>query len=160
MKSILPRLAVFALALALETALAWDAGAQELTLKRVMLSTGGVAYYEHEAVVEGDAALTGSLGIAASANLDPTGAAPSMFEPIHGSAPDIAGRGIANPIGAFWTASMLLDHLGEHDSARGVMSAIERLSRDGAVLTPDLGGDATTEQVTETLLSTIRGDNA
>ncbi len=106
------------------------------------------------------AALTGSLGVAATANLNPTGAAPSMFEPIHGSAPDIAGRGIANPIGAFWTASMLLNHLGEHDSARGVMSAIERLSRDGAVLTPDLGGDATTKQVTETLLSTIRGDNA
>ncbi len=105
------------------------------------------------------AALTGSLGIAATANLDPSRRAPSMFEPIHGSAPDIVGQGIANPIGAFWTASMMLDHLGEHDSARLVIDTIERLTRDGAVLTPDLGGDATTEEITEAMVAAIRGDN-
>ena len=105
------------------------------------------------------AALTGSLGIAATANLDPRRRAPSMFEPIHGSAPDIVGQGIANPIGAFWTASMMLDHLGEPESARLVIDAIERLTRDGAVLTPDLGGAATTEEITEAMVAAIRGDN-
>ena len=106
------------------------------------------------------AALTGSLGIAATANLDPSRRAPSMFEPIHGSAPDIVGQGIANPLGAFWTASLLLDHLGEPESARLVIDAIGRLTRDGTVLTPDLGGDATTEEITEAMLAAIRGDNA
>mgnify|MGYP002529330203 FL=1 len=82
-----------------------------------------------------------------------------MFEPIHGSAPDIVGQGIANPIGAFWTASMMLDHLGEPESARLVIDSIERLTRDGAVLTPDLGGAATTEEITEAMVAAIRGDN-
>ncbi|MDP6350724.1 MAG: tartrate dehydrogenase [Alphaproteobacteria bacterium] len=106
------------------------------------------------------AALTGSLGIAASANLDPTGAAPSMFEPIHGSAPDISGEGIANPIAAIWTASMMLDHLGEHDSARRLMTAIARVCAEGAVLTPDLGGDADTDQVADAIIAAVEGDNA
>ncbi len=104
-------------------------------------------------------ALTGSLGIGATANLDPTGTAPSMFEPIHGSAPDIVGQGTANPIGAFWTASMLLNHLGEHDSAKRVLGAIERVTADGRVLTPDLGGNATTEQVTDAVIGAIEGAN-
>jgi tartrate dehydrogenase/decarboxylase/D-malate dehydrogenase len=99
-------------------------------------------------------ALAGSLGIAASANLNPEGRFPSMFEPVHGSAPDIAGQGIANPIGAIWSAALMLDHLGLTDSARGVLRAIESTCA-AAVLTPDLGGTATTRQVTDAILSAL-----
>src|SRR5207302_4345828 len=74
------------------------------------------------------AALSGSLGIAPTANLNPERKFPSMFEPIHGSAFDIAGKGVANPIATFWTGSMMLDHLGEHDGARRLMHAIERVT--------------------------------
>ncbi len=93
------------------------------------------------------AALSGSLGIAPTANLDPERRFPSMFEPIHGSALDIAGKGIANPIGTFWTAVLMLEHLGEPAAAGRLMSAIEAVTGAG-VLTPDLGGAARTEQVT------------
>jgi tartrate dehydrogenase/decarboxylase / D-malate dehydrogenase len=95
------------------------------------------------------AALAGSLGIAPTANLNPERRFPSMFEPIHGSAFDIMGKGIANPIGSFWTAVLMLEHLGEHDAADRLMAAIERVTGSGSVLTPDLGGNATTNQVTE-----------
>lgn len=105
------------------------------------------------------AALTGSLGIAPTANLRPERDAPSMFEPIHGSAFDIMGKGIANPIGAFWTASMMLAHLGEPDSAIALMNAVERVTSDGKVLTRDLGGDATTVQVTDEVLAALDGRN-
>src|SRR6266568_1529072 len=93
------------------------------------------------------AALAGSLGIAPTANVDPERRFPSMFEPIHGSAFDIAGKGIANPIGTFWTAVLMLEHLGEPAAAGRLMSAIEAVTGAG-VLTPDLGGAARTEQVT------------
>ncbi len=93
------------------------------------------------------AALSGSLGMGASANLNPKRDFPSMFEPIHGSAPDIAGRGVANPIGAIWAGAMMLEHLGETDGAKRIMSAIERVLAAEAVRTPDLGGCSTTEQV-------------
>jgi tartrate dehydrogenase/decarboxylase/D-malate dehydrogenase len=96
-------------------------------------------------------ALAGSLGIAASANLNPEGRFPSMFEPVHGSAPDIAGQGIANPIGAIWSAALMLDHLGLSDEAARIMRAIEQTTGSG-VLTPDLGGTARTPQVTEAIL--------
>ena len=105
------------------------------------------------------AALAGSIGIAPTANLDPSGRCPSMFEPIHGSAFDITGKGIANPIGTFWSASMLLDHLGEKDAAARLMRAIERVTADPKLHTPDLGGRATTEEVTQAALATIAGDN-
>jgi tartrate dehydrogenase/decarboxylase/D-malate dehydrogenase len=88
------------------------------------------------------AALSGSLGIAPTANLNPERRFPSMFEPIHGSAFDIMGKGIANPIGTFWSTVMLLDHLGEAGAARRLMSAIEVVTGRGEVLTPDLGGAA------------------
>src|ERR1700682_378101 len=91
-------------------------------------------------------ALAGSMGIAASANLDPDGRFPSMFEPVHGSAPDIAGQGIANPIGAIWSAALMLDHPGCVDDAGHLMQAIEATTAAGT-LTPDLGGCATTTQV-------------
>jgi tartrate dehydrogenase/decarboxylase/D-malate dehydrogenase len=93
------------------------------------------------------AALAGSIGIAPTANLDPSRRFPSMFEPIHGSAFDIAGKGIANPVGAFWSAVMMLEHLGERDNAARLMAAIEQVTASG-VRTPDLGGTARTADVT------------
>jgi tartrate dehydrogenase/decarboxylase/D-malate dehydrogenase len=99
-------------------------------------------------------ALAGSLGIAASANLDPERRRPSMFEPVHGSAPDIAGKGIANPIATIWTASLMLDHLGLSDEAALVMRAIEATTADG-ILTPDLGGRATTRDVGDAVLANM-----
>jgi tartrate dehydrogenase/decarboxylase/D-malate dehydrogenase len=93
------------------------------------------------------ASLAGSLGIAPTANLDPERRSPSMFEPIHGSAFDITGKGVANPIGALWSAALMLEHLGEQDAALRLMQAVERVSASG-VLTPDLGGKATTREVT------------
>ncbi|HXX14807.1 MAG TPA: tartrate dehydrogenase [Candidatus Eremiobacteraceae bacterium] len=93
------------------------------------------------------AALAGSLGIAPTANIDPERRFPSMFEPIHGSAFDIVGKGIANPIGALWTAVLMLEHLGEREAAERLMQAIERVTASG-LRTPDLGGNATTREVT------------
>ncbi|MEK7246476.1 MAG: isocitrate/isopropylmalate family dehydrogenase, partial [Pseudomonadota bacterium] len=106
------------------------------------------------------AALSGSLGIAPTANLNPERKFPSMFEPIHGSAFDIAGRGIANPIGAFWTAAMMLEHLGEKAAAGRLMRAIERTTGEGKFLTPDLGGRATTREVPDAVCRAIAGDNS
>ena len=104
-------------------------------------------------------ALSGSLGMAASANLDPERRAPSMFEPVHGSAPDIAGRGIANPLAAIASGAMMLDHLGEPDTARRLGAAIERVARDGAALTPDLGGGATTQQCADAVIAALDRGN-
>ncbi|MGF6595814.1 tartrate dehydrogenase/decarboxylase/D-malate dehydrogenase [Paraburkholderia sp. GAS448] len=101
------------------------------------------------------AALAGSLGIAPTANLDPERRYPSMFEPIHGSAFDIMGKGLANPVGTFWSVVMLLEHLGEAGAARTVMDAIERVTADPALHTGDLGGKATTAQVTEAVCAYI-----
>ncbi|HET7826658.1 MAG TPA: tartrate dehydrogenase [Anaeromyxobacter sp.] len=102
------------------------------------------------------AALTGSLGIAPTANLNPERRFPSMFEPIHGSAFDIAGKGVANPIATFWTAVLMLEHLGEAAAARRLMAAIEAVTGRG-VLTPDLGGTATTAEVTAAVCDSLRG---
>jgi tartrate dehydrogenase/decarboxylase/D-malate dehydrogenase len=104
-------------------------------------------------------ALSGSLGLGPTANLNPEKKFPSMFEPIHGSAFDITGRGIANPIATFWTASLMLDHLGEPAAAARLMVAIERTLASGEVLTPDLGGRATTAQVTARVCDLLRGAN-
>ena len=101
------------------------------------------------------AALSGSLGIAPTANLNPGRDFPSMFEPIHGSAFDITGKGVANPIATFWTAVMMLEHLGEHTAARELMAAIEAVTESG-LHTPDLGGKATTREVTDAVLALIR----
>jgi tartrate dehydrogenase/decarboxylase / D-malate dehydrogenase len=99
-------------------------------------------------------ALAGSLGIAASANLNPEHTYPSMFEPVHGSAPDIAGQGIANPIGAIWSAALMLAHLGLDDEAKRVIRAIDAATGAG-VLTPDLGGTANTREVTDAILARL-----
>ena len=101
------------------------------------------------------AAISGSLGTAPSGNLDPTRNHPSMFEPIHGSAPDIAGRGVANPIGAVWAGAMMLEHLGEKPAAARIMRAIEKVTLEGKVRTPDLGGSATTADMTKALLDSL-----
>jgi tartrate dehydrogenase/decarboxylase/D-malate dehydrogenase len=97
-------------------------------------------------------ALAGSMGIAASANLDPERRHPSMFEPVHGSAPDIAGKGIANPIAAIWTVALMLDHLGLSDEAATVMKAIEAATAAGSI-TPDLGGSLTTTEAADVILA-------
>ncbi len=101
------------------------------------------------------AALAGSLGIAPTANINPERVYPSMFEPIHGSAFDIMGKGWANPVGTFWSVVMLLEHLGEFDAAARVMSAIEHITANPALHTRDLGGTATTAEVTEAVCAQI-----
>ncbi|HLX59559.1 MAG TPA: tartrate dehydrogenase [Ktedonobacteraceae bacterium] len=95
------------------------------------------------------AAISGSLGLAPSANLNPERRYPSLFQAIHGSAPDIAGKGIANPIASIWSGQLLLDHLGEQEAAAALMRAIEEVLAAGEVRTPDLGGMATTRQLGE-----------
>jgi tartrate dehydrogenase/decarboxylase/D-malate dehydrogenase len=102
------------------------------------------------------AALAGSVGIAPTANLNPERAAPSMFEPIHGSAFDLVGKGIANPIGTFWSAAMMLDHLGETAASARLMAAIESVTHAGP-RTPDLGGTARTADVTAAVCKAISG---
>jgi tartrate dehydrogenase/decarboxylase/D-malate dehydrogenase len=101
------------------------------------------------------AAVSGSLGVAPGANLNPSREYPSMFEPIHGSAPDIAGQGIANPIGAIWAAALMLEHLREPDAAREVVAAIERVLAEGRVRTPDLGGRASTADMTRAVIDAL-----
>ena len=101
-------------------------------------------------------AIAGSLGIAPSANLNPEGDYPSMFEPVHGSAPDIVGKGIANPIAQIWSGAMMLDQLGQPEAASSVMSAIEiLLASKEAPRTPDLGGNAKTHDVTKALIAVL-----
>lgn len=93
------------------------------------------------------AALVGGLGVSPSGNINPERNFPSMFEAIHGSAPDIAGKGIANPIAQIWSAALMLDHLGRPDLSTAIVESIEHVLQEGRVLTPDLGGNATTQQV-------------
>jgi len=100
-------------------------------------------------------AISGSLGIAPGANINPTRQHPSMFEPIHGSAPDIAGKGIANPIGATWAGALMLEHLGRSDLHDKILGAIERVVASRKTLTPDLGGSAKTKDVADAIVKEI-----
>jgi len=102
-------------------------------------------------------AVAGGIGIAPSANINPEREFPSMFEPVHGSAPDIAGKGIANPIATLWSASMMLDHLQQPEAAAAIMRAIEAVTASGEVLTPDLGGKARTSEVTDAVIAQLAG---
>jgi tartrate dehydrogenase/decarboxylase/D-malate dehydrogenase len=100
-------------------------------------------------------AVVGSIGIAPGGNINPERDLPSMFEPVHGSAPDIAGRGVANPIGQIWSGAMMLDHLGEHAAASTIERAIETVLASGGPRTPDLGGNAGTEDLTRAILDAV-----
>ena len=101
-------------------------------------------------------AMLGSIGISPSGNINPEGTYPSMFEPIHGSAPDIAGKGIANPMGTFWAISMMLEHLGCKDEANLIMNAMEKVLLEGKYLTQDIGGKATTTEMTDAIIAAMK----
>jgi tartrate dehydrogenase/decarboxylase / D-malate dehydrogenase len=137
-----------------------DAMTMRMTLKPQTLDTIVATNLHADILSDLAAALAGSLGIAPTANINPERKFPSMFEPIHGSAFDITGKGIANPVGTFWTATMMLEHLGEKPAAGRLMRAIERVTADPSLHTPDLGGQATTRQVTDAVIAAIQGDNA
>jgi tartrate dehydrogenase/decarboxylase/D-malate dehydrogenase len=92
-------------------------------------------------------AVTGTIGIAPGSNINPEKEFPSMFEPVHGSAPDIAGKGIANPIGQIWSAAMMLEHLGQEEASQAIVTAIEKVLKESDVKTPDMGGKATTGEL-------------
>lgn len=104
-------------------------------------------------------ALAGSIGVAPTANIDPQRRYPSMFEPIHGSAFDITGKGIANPIATFWSGAQMLEHLGEPEAAARLMRAVDAVSAAG-IKTPDIGGTATTKEVADAVIGAIQGANA
>ena len=137
-----------------------DAMTMRMTIRPASIDTIVASNLHADILSDLAAALAGSLGIAPTANLNPEGAYPSMFEPIHGSAFDIAGKGIANPIGSFWTGAMMLEHLGEKAAAARLMRAVERVTADRALHTPDLGGKATTRAVTDAVVAAVAGDNA
>ena len=101
------------------------------------------------------AIIIGSMGLAASANLDPLRRFPSMFEPVHGSAPDIAGKGVVNPLATILSAAMMLDHLQMPAAAREVEAAVAAVLAEGKVRTPDLGGKSSTEEVTAAVLEKL-----
>ncbi len=133
-----------------------DAMTARMTLRPETLDTIVATNLHGDILSDLAAALAGSLGIAPTANINPERTAPSMFEPIHGSAFDIAGKGIANPVGTFWTGAMMLEHLGEKAAADRLMRAIERVTADAGSHTPDLGGSATTRQVTDAVCEALR----
>ncbi|NZD63412.1 tartrate dehydrogenase [Rhizobium sp. WYCCWR 11290] len=135
-----------------------DAMTVRMTLKPETLDTIVATNLHADILSDLAGALAGSLGVAPTANIDPERRFPSMFEPIHGSAFDITGKGIANPIATFWTAAQMLEHLGERDAAARLMSAVERVTEAG-ILTPDVGGTANTRQVTEAVCNAIAGSN-
>ena len=131
-----------------------DAVTTTMTLKPERLDTIVASNLHADILSDLAAALSGSLGIAPTANLNPERAFPSMFEPIHGSAFDITGKGIANPIATFWTASMMLEHLGEPKAAAQLMRAIEKVTEE-QVFTPDLGGVHDTKAVTRAVIRAL-----
>jgi tartrate dehydrogenase/decarboxylase/D-malate dehydrogenase len=135
-----------------------DAMTVRMTLKPQSLDTIVATNLHADILSDLAGALAGSLGVAPTANIDPERRFPSMFEPIHGSAFDITGKGIANPVATFWTAAQMLDHLGEGDASKRLMRAVEAVTADG-VLTPDVGGKATTQEVTDAVCEAIRGSN-
>ena len=100
-------------------------------------------------------AITGTIGIAPGANINPEREFPSMFEPVHGSAPDIAGRGVCNPIGEIWSAAMMLEHLGHKNAADNIVSGIETVIRDSDIKTPDMGGNANTKELGQAIIDAL-----
>ncbi|MBY3246176.1 tartrate dehydrogenase [Rhizobium laguerreae] len=135
-----------------------DAMTVRMTLKPQSLDTIVATNLHADILSDLAGALAGSLGVAPTANIDPERRFPSMFEPIHGSAFDIAGKGIANPVAAFWTAAQMLDHLGEREGSARLMRAVEWVTGAG-ILTPDVGGSATTMEVTDAVCDAIHSSN-
>lgn len=134
-----------------------DALAGRFILKPESLEVVVASNLFGDIVTDLGSAMLGSIGISPSANLDPTRRHPSMFEPVHGSAPDIAGRGVANPVGMLWTTALMLDHLELPELAQGLMDAIGQVLAAGTVRTPDLGGASSTDEVTEAVLAALPG---
>lgn len=126
-----------------------DATAARMVTRPASLDTLVATNLHADILSDLAAALAGSMGIAPTANIDPERRYPSMFEPIHGSAFDIMGQGLANPLGTFWSCVLLLEHLGERTAAGTLMAIIEQVTADPALHTRDLGGSATTQQVTQ-----------
>jgi tartrate dehydrogenase/decarboxylase/D-malate dehydrogenase len=135
-----------------------DAMTMRMVLKPRSIDTVVATNLHADILSDLAAALAGSLGIAPTGNIDPERRGPSMFEPIHGSAFDITGKGIANPVASFWTAAMMLEHLGEKPAADLLMKAVEQVCKAG-ILSPDLGGKATPEEVTAAVVEAVRGMN-
>jgi len=135
-----------------------DAMTVRMTLDPASLDTIVATNLHADILSDLAGALAGSLGVAPTANIDPEGRFPSMFEPIHGSAFDITGRGIANPVATFWTACQMLEHLGQAAPAQRLMKAIEDVCAAG-IMTPDVGGTSTTREVTDAVIGSIRGSN-
>ncbi|OJJ49477.1 hypothetical protein ASPZODRAFT_14192 [Penicilliopsis zonata CBS 506.65] len=132
-----------------------DAMTARMVLKPETLDTIVASNLHADILSDLAAALAGSIGIAPTSNLDPTRENPSMFEPIHGSAFDITGLGVANPVATFWTAAEMLAWLGEEDASKQLLECVEKVCEQG-VLTQDLGGKATTQQVTDAVVAEIR----
>ncbi len=136
-----------------------DAMTVRMTLKPASLDTIVATNLHADILSDLASALSGSIGVAPTANINPERRFPSMFEPIHGSAFDITGKGIANPVGTFWSAVMMLEHLGEPAAAGRLMRAIERVTANPELHTPDLNGRATTRAVTDGVCAALRADN-
>lgn len=135
-----------------------DAMTVRMTLEPKSLDTIVATNLHADILSDLAGALAGSIGVAPTANIDPEGRFPSMFEPIHGSAFDITGKGIANPVATFWTAALMLDHLGQNNAAMTLLTAVEKVCARG-ILTPDVGGEATTRMVTDAVIAAINGIN-
>jgi tartrate dehydrogenase/decarboxylase/D-malate dehydrogenase len=136
-------------------ALLVDAAAMDFVRKPEVFDVVAASNLFGDILTDLSAIVTGSMGLAASANVNPTRQAPSMFEPVHGSAPDIAGKGIANPLAAILSGEMMLDHLGLTKSAVAVRKAVGAVLKAGKPRTPDLGGTAKTVEVTEAVLAAL-----
>ncbi|KAF5237534.1 hypothetical protein FAUST_5999 [Fusarium austroamericanum] len=132
-----------------------DAMTTKMVLKPESIDTIVASNLHADILSDLAAALAGSIGIAPTSNLDPTRENPSMFEPIHGSAFDITGKGVANPVATFWTAAEMLSWLGEEDASAKLMECVENVTASG-VLTQDLGGNATTKEVTDAVVAEIK----
>ena len=135
-----------------------DAMTVRMTLEPESLDTIVATNLHADVLSDLAGALAGSIGVAPTANIDPERRNPSMFEPIHGSAFDITGKGVANPVATFWTACQMLEHLGEDAAAARLMKAVEEVCAAG-ILTADVGGMATTRDVTDAVIKAIKGSN-
>ena len=135
-----------------------DAMTTRMVLKPQSLDTIVATNLHADILSDLAGALAGSLGVAPTANIDPERRFPSMFEPIHGSAFDITGKGIANPVASFWTGAQMLEHLGEAEAAARLLRAVEQVCAAG-IMTQDVGGTATTREVTDAVIGAIAGAN-